>query len=235
MTAPASPRSMPAIDAVALDHVSVVFGDTVALRDVSFSVKFGERVLLTGPNGAGKSTLLRLMAGLLRPSRGAVLVAGRSPFGLEARRQVGVMLHNPWLDPDLTVIETLRYFARLFGVSEIDQRIEALLGRLGMASRARRLARELSRGYQQRLSLARALLHDPRILLLDEPDTGLDDASRSVVGELLCESTATPRTVLMSSHNLAFGQSVTHRTVALEGGSLVDLPAEQALEPARWE
>jgi ABC-type multidrug transport system ATPase subunit len=220
---PASPPGSPAI---VVEGVGVVFGAEVALRGVTFTVAQGERVLVQGHNGAGKSTLIRVLAGLVRPDRGSVQIAGGSPRDRDVRRRIGVVVHNPWLDPDLTVSETLGYFAGLYGLDNPTERVHTLLERTGMSDYCDRPVIALSRGYQQRLALARALLHEPSVLLLDEPDTGLDEAARDSLDELLSPL----RTIVMTSHNQAFGQAITHRALTLDHGSLLEAsPATPAL------
>jgi ABC-type multidrug transport system ATPase subunit len=202
---------------VVVQDLGVVFGNQVALRGVTFKVGWGERILVRGHNGAGKSTLIRALAGLVQPDRGSVAIAGRSPYDRDVRRRIGVVVHNPWLDPDLTVQETLKYFSTLYGIPESTNQLKSLLARFGMADRGDQRVGELSRGYQQRLTLARALLHNPGILLLDEPDTGLDDETLDALASLLGDH----RTIVMTSHNKGFGELIANRVLTLEHGSLI--------------
>jgi heme exporter protein A len=215
VTNPARQVSSPAI---VVEDLGIVFGKDAALRGVSFDVGPGERILIQGHNGAGKTTLIRVLAGLLKPDRGSIRVAGGQPSDREVRRQIGIVLHNPWLDPDLTVIETLGYFAAIYGLDGYLDRAHILLGRLDMADYRHRPVSALSRGYQQRLTLARALLHDPSILLLDEPDTGLDESTRHSLSYMLDDR----RTVVMTSHNELFGRAIAHRVLVLDHGSLLE-------------
>ncbi|HEY3109937.1 MAG TPA: ABC transporter ATP-binding protein, partial [Chloroflexota bacterium] len=145
------------------------FGQTAALRDVDLEVGWGERLVLFGPNGAGKTTLLRLLAMLLRPSQGVLRLAGQeaADAGPALRRLVGFLGHHPALYPDLTVAENLAFYARLCRLRDGAARTDELIGRLGLSGRRGDRAGSLSRGLQQRLGLARALLTDPPILLLD--------------------------------------------------------------------
>jgi heme exporter protein A len=208
---------------IVAQDIGVVFGQQVALRGISFEVSAGERVLIRGHNGAGKSTLIRVLAGLRRPDRGHVSIAGNPPHARDVRRQIGVVVHNPWLDVDLTVAETLRFFCGLYGLRDVSTRIESVLHQVDMADRIHQRVGELSRGYQQRLTLARALLHQPSVLLLDEPDTGLDEHALQTLSEVLRQ----PRqgsafTIIMTSHNRAFGEAIAERTLTLERGELLD-------------
>lgn len=207
----------------ALEAIGVAksYGPTAALRGVDLRVAWDERVALLGGNGAGKTTLLRLAAGLLRPTSGEIAIAGHAldRAGSGARRLVGFVGHQSLLYPDLTVEENLAFFARLYGVSDSDRRIGALLARLGVAGRRRDRVRTLSRGLQQRVSLARALLHDPPILLLDEPETGLDAAGRTLLAE---EVGAPGRTCLLSTHDRGLARQVADRAVVLVGGRIAE-------------
>jgi heme exporter protein A len=208
---------------IALEAIELAksFGPTTALRGVDLRVGWDERVALLGGNGAGKTTLLRLAAGLLRPTTGELRLAGLpiAREGSAARRLVGFVGHQSLLYPDLTVEENLAFFARLYGVADAGRRVESLLDRLGVAARRRDRARALSRGLQQRVALARALLHDPPILLLDEPETGLDVPGR----ELLAEVVGAPgRTVLLSTHDRDLARRVAARAVVLAGGRVAE-------------
>ncbi len=201
------------------------FGPTTALQGVDLRVGWDERVALLGGNGAGKTTLLRIAAGLLRPTAGEIAIGGHAVErqGSCHRRLVGFVGHQSLLYLDLTVEENLAFFARLYGVKHSSRRIEALLARLGMTGRRHGRVRTLSRGLQQRVALARALLHDPPILLLDEPETGLDAAGRG----LLAEEVAMPgRTCLVSTHDRGLARQVAERAIVLVGGRIAeDVPA----------
>lgn len=185
------------------------FGRKVVLRDVSLDVGPGEVVLLLGPNGAGKSTLLRVLAGLLRPSRGRV----------ERRGRVGMVAHHSMLYDALTAEENLRFFARLRGVEA--GRVGEVLARVGLEARARDRVGSFSRGMVQRLAIGCALLGDPRILLLDEPLSGLDEASAANLSELLQESRELGRAVVVASHQFAGLVEVVTSVAYLGGGRLL--------------
>jgi heme exporter protein A len=216
-----NPARLSGSPAIVVEDLGIVFGKEAALRGVSFDVGPGERIFIQGHNGAGKTTLIRVLAGLLKPDRGSIRVAGGQPYDLEVRRQIGVVLHNPWLDPDLTVDETLSYFAALYKLGDYKNRAHALLERLDLTDYTHRSVSALSRGYQQRLTLARALLHDPSILLLDEPETGLDESTRDSLSAMLDDQ----RTVVMTSHNEVFGRSIAQRVLVLDHGQLRDRAA----------
>jgi heme exporter protein A len=187
-----------------------------ALIDVSIELADGERLLLLGPNGAGKSTFIRVFAGLMRATRGRALIAGQ-PARL-ARATVGVVSHATYLYEELTAAENLRLYADLYGVVEPAHRVMTLLGQVGVAQLFDVPVGRLSRGQQQRVTIARALLHDPPVLLLDEPETGLDAAAFGLVEEL---ATTGGRTVVLTTHNLATGLRLGTRVAILARGRLV--------------
>jgi heme exporter protein A len=187
---------------------------TPALVDLNLDLDAGERLLLLGPNGAGKSTFIRVFAGLMRAAQGKALVAGqpaRSTRGL-----VGVVSHASYLYDELTAAENLRLYAQLYGVARPVERVPDLLAQVGISHLADVLVGRLSRGQQQRVTIARALLHDPPVLLLDEPETGLDVAA---VG--LLEDLTVGRTVIVTTHNLSTGLRLGTRAAILSRGRLV--------------
>jgi heme exporter protein A len=187
-----------------------------ALLDIKLDLEPGERLLLLGPNGAGKSTFIRVFAGLMHTSQGKALVMGQPARA--ARGMVGVVSHATYLYDELTAAENLRLYAELYGVPEPAGRAAALLDRVGLAHLADERVGRLSRGQQQRVTIARALLHDPPVLLLDEPDTGLDLAAFALVEEL---TTAGQHTLVMTTHNLASGLRLGTRVGVLAHGRLV--------------
>jgi heme ABC exporter ATP-binding subunit CcmA/heme exporter protein CcmB len=199
------------------------FGPTIALRDVDLALYAGECVALVGPNGAGKTTLLRALTGVLRPTRGAVQVDGQDLAAAPAlRRCVGYVGHGPCLYGDLTARENLRFYGRIYGVPTLEARIEEVLDELAATAVADRPVRTLSRGTQQRVSLARAILHEPPVLLLDEPDTGLDQDTQIRVAALLRRWTSEGRAVLFTSHRLEWAETVADRAIVLRNGRIGD-------------
>jgi len=160
------------------------FGPRAALAGVNLAVEDGEFVILVGPNGAGKTTLLRTVATLTRPTSGTVRIAGLDPLkaGLMVRRQIGYLSHRTLLYDDLSAAQNLLFYARMYGVADPDVRIAELLDRVDLADRGDDLVRSYSRGMQQRLAVARTMLHRPQLLLLDEPYTGLDGAADGTIG-----------------------------------------------------
>jgi ABC-2 type transport system ATP-binding protein len=209
------------------------YGATKALRSVSLDVSAGETVALVGPNGAGKSTLLGILAGVLAPTGGSAEVAGvKIPGALEALgRHVGYVPQGESTYPELTVTENLRFFGHVHGLrgEALRAATARLLRDVGLTGRAGHRAGDLSGGLRQRLAIASSLLHDPHALLLDEPGTGLDPASRDRLGALLRAKGREGRAVLFSTHHLEDAARHADRVVLLVGGAVkADLPAAEA-------
>jgi heme ABC exporter ATP-binding subunit CcmA len=203
-------------------ELTKTFGPRTALDNVDLSIGAGEFVALVGPNGAGKTTLLRILATLSRPSSGTVRIAGLdvSSAAEEARRQIGFLSHRTLLYDDLTAEQNLRFYARMYDVEEAPCRISALLEAVGLASRGRDLVQTFSRGMKQRLAVARAVLHQPRLLLLDEPYTGLDPQAVETLGELLTELAYEGHTILLTTHRLTRALTTGQRVLILHHGRL---------------
>lgn len=220
--------------AIAVRGVRVAFGATVVLRGAELTVPWGARLALLGPNGAGKSTLLRAIATLSRPAAGVVQIAGRDAFAESSivRRLIGVVAHQTYLYDELTALENLRFYAELYDLPDAARHAEAILARVGLTARRNVRAGSLSRGQQQRLTLARALLHDPPLLLLDEPDTGLDLAAFGLLEGLLLGQ---ERTVVMTTHNLRQAARLCDRYAILSGGRIVREGALRVDDGARLE
>ena len=204
--------------------VSRSYGRRWALNRVSFRCEAGEIVALLGPNGAGKSTLLSIAASLLSPSAGSVRYGDHQADGTSALRQrIGLVGHDLYLYPELTAAENLTFYARLHGVRDVARRVETALARAQLAARRDDAVQGFSRGMRQRLTLERALLHDPRLVLLDEPFTGLDDASSSSLVERLEELRANGCIILLATHDLESIDGLINRAVMLREGRLVPL------------
>ena len=200
-----------------------LFGSKKVLRGLDLEVRAGEFVALLGPNGAGKTTFLRILASLSRPTVGDVRVAGyRLPGPAAAvRSRLGFVSHMPLLYGDLTAEENLRFFGRMYSVPNLASRIGEVLDLVGLASRRRDLVRTFSRGMQQRLAIGRAILHDPDVLLFDEPHTGLDQDACDMLDRVLRDVAASGRTVVMTSHDLARIESLATRFDVLTRGAIV--------------
>jgi heme exporter protein A len=198
------------------------YGPVVAVDEIDLALAAGEFLTIFGPNGAGKSSLLRMLSGAMRPTRGAVLING-IPLAYDDptwRHRVGMLSHQGFLYGRLSVEENLRFFGQLFSLGDLDRRIPERLERVGLADRARFEVRQLSHGMRQRLSVARALLHDPEVVLLDEPYSGLDPAAAGVLRGVLGELRDGRRTVVMVTHNLKEGLDLATRVAIQLAGRL---------------
>ncbi len=215
------------------------FGGPAVLKGVDLHVEEGTVLTVFGPNGAGKTTLLKILAGLLRPSAGSVVIAGvdatRAPNSL--RRLIGMISHQPYLYPQLTGKENLEFYARLYGLDDPRGRAACMLDEMGLTAAGAKEVGAYSRGMQQRLAVARALLHDPRVLLLDEPFTGLDQQGREQLSGLLHRLRDGERTVVMTTHDIAEGLDLSDRLAVLARGRValevcaagLDCPSFQTL------
>jgi heme exporter protein A len=199
------------------------FGLKPVLRGLNFHADPGEFIAILGPNGAGKTTFLRILSSLSRPTLGDVRVAGyRLPDQAAAvRRRLGVVSHQPLLYGDLTAEENLRFYARLYGIEHEDGRVGEVLELVGLAPRRRDLVRTFSRGMQQRLAIGRAVLHDPDVILFDEPHTGLDQDACNMLDGVLRRVAAQGRTIVMTSHDLARIADLASRFDVLSRGAII--------------
>ena len=199
------------------------FGHFTALGGVSIQIPRGEFVTLFGRNGAGKTTFLKIVATLIRPTHGSLHIEGidiRKQPEL-ARRHIGFLSHNTFIYRDLTAIENLRFFCRLYGVDSSTDRLMNHLERVGLRRRANDAVRAFSRGLQQRMGIARVLLHDPSLILLDEPYTGLDAQAVAMLNAVLDEIVAAGRTVILTTHDLEQGLRAATRAMVMDRGKVV--------------
>lgn len=220
--------------ALLVDSVWKYYGDFPALRDISFSVQPGECVALLGRNGAGKTTLLRVLAGLMRPSRGGVRVFGEAIQGRAARNGLGVLGHGIAVYDELSAYENLHLFAQLYGLADPKQAALDWLERTGLDRVKDSLVREYSRGMRQRLAVARAFIHGPRLLLLDEPFTALDDRAIALLQSLLRDALSRGSTVLMSTHQLREALELATHVVLINRGKIAhsgERTAEMLADP----
>ena len=211
--------------------LSRAFGGRRAVDDVSLSLRAGECLALFGPNGAGKTTLLRMLAGLLRPTSGEARIDGvRLPGGAAARSRVGLISHQSMLYAALTARENIEFSARLHGVpNPRDAAVRALAG-MRVADRAETPVRLLSRGLQQRVSIARAMVHEPRVVLLDEPFTGLDEGGARALTSALETLLGIGAALVLVTHNLAEGLALATHAAVMRAGQLVSLERRAGID-----
>ena len=206
------------------ENLSKVYGSLPVLRDLNFRVRRGEFVALLGANGSGKSTLLRLLSGLSKPTTGAIRIGGweMPREAMAVRAQIGLVAHQPLLYENLTARENLDFYGKLYGIErdERERRIKEGLRAAGLRKRRDSLVRTFSRGMKQRLSIARATLHQPEVLLLDEPYSGLDQAAVARLDEMLTATIAEGGTILMSTHQLERIPPAAGRALALSRGRI---------------
>jgi heme exporter protein A len=199
------------------------FGHTYALRDVDLEVRQGQFLTIVGPNGAGKTTLLRILATLLKPTSGLVRIDGLdlASGSADIRRRIGFVSHHSLTYSKLSVEENLRFYGRIYDVPALQERVETVLNMVGLEARRHDPARTLSRGMQQRLSIARAIIHQPSLMLLDEPYTGLDQQAAEILRHLLQTITTESRTVIMTTHNLQRAVELCDTAVILAKGRII--------------
>jgi heme exporter protein A len=206
------------------------FGQRVVLRGVNLTIDEGDFVTLMGANGAGKTTLMHIVASLSKPTAGDVFINGYrlTDSASQLRRFIGLVSHKTLLYDNLTADQNLRFYARMYDVADPSERVETVLKQVGLWGRQHDPVRTYSRGMQQRLAIARSILHNPPILLLDEPDTGLDQHASDMLGSLLNAVGAHQRTILMTTHNLERGLALGNRVVILAKGKIVcDTPRQE--------
>ena len=209
--------------AVETEGLSKFFGHIAALRDVTVQVPYGQFVTIIGPNAAGKTTLIRILSTISRPSGGRVCVDGLDVQrrGAEIRRRIGVAGHWTMLYGDLSVVENLRFYGRMYRVADLEERISELVTKVELTGRQHDAVRTLSRGMQQRLSIARAILHNPSILFLDEPYTGLDERATEILNGLLHELHTRSHTILMTTHQLVRAAEMSDQVFVFLRGQVV--------------
>jgi ABC-2 type transport system ATP-binding protein len=214
---------------IQVQNLTKRYGATTAIEDVSFTVPKGQVVGFLGPNGAGKSTTMRIIAGSLGATAGQVLLDGQDVFKhpRQVKRRIGYLPEVPPLYTDMTVREYIRFAARLKGVDDTRQATEAVISKTGLTPVAHRIVEHLSKGYRQRCGLAQALVHDPEVLILDEPNSGLDPAQRVEIRALLKSLLEDDRTIVLSTHVLADIELMCEQVVIINEGRVV---AQDAIE-----
>ncbi|MDE2687438.1 MAG: ABC transporter ATP-binding protein [Chloroflexota bacterium] len=198
------------------------YGRTPVLRDLNLQVPWGQTLTVLGPNGSGKTTLIKTLAMLAKPDAGEVRIAGLSTRrdGVRVRRVIGVVTHEPLLYDGLTGAENLRFFAKMFALDRIDQRIHTVAVQMGVVERLDARIGTLSHGMRRRFSIARALLHSPRLLIMDEPESGLDQQALGLLEALVTDKSNPTRTILMTTHNLERGIALADRVAILSRGRI---------------
>ncbi len=227
-------------DPVRAEALGRSFAGVPVLSGVDLVVRSGDAIALLGPNGAGKTTLLRLLALLVRPSTGRLAIFGGEAAAATpaVRRRIGYVGHESLCYPDLTAAENLAFYARLFDVPDAAARIEELVAWAGLTPAARRPVRVYSHGMSQRLALARALLHGPELLLLDEPFSGLDAAAVGALQERLATLRAAGHAIVLTTHDVERAASVATRVAILHRGRIAwahEGPAEAVAVAAAYE
>jgi len=210
------------------------FGNHPALRGIDLEVSCGDSVVIFGPNGAGKTTLIKVLATIMNPSSGRILVDGLSlkNNAEEIRRRIGVVTHQTFLYSNLTAYENLEFYSRMYDVPRRKERVQEVAEMVGMASRLHDRVGTLSRGMQQRLSIARSLLHRPAIMLLDEPEAGLDQQAVSMLWQALETEGEGKRSIILTTHNLERGLELGERLLILDKGTIVYEGSREVLDLA---
>ena len=227
----------PDVPAVEARGVEKWYGPLPAVRGIDLALAPGEFLTVFGPNGAGKTTLLRMLCGAVRPTRGTVRVGGVDVAGDDDgwRRRIGLLSHQTFLYPALSAAENLDFYARLYSLPERRARVDDGLRQVGLIDRRDDRVRTFSRGMQQRLALARTLLHDPEVVFLDEPYTGLDPHASAMLRAVLDRLKDGRRTVVLVTHNLSQGLEQADRVAVQVGGRWVSDERRAQIDAARWE
>lgn len=204
---------------ITVKNISKSYGGIIALKNIDLDIIKGEFVVVLGPNGAGKSTLLKVISTILRPSSGKILIDNKDNLE-ELRKLIGFLSHESYLYENLSALENLKFYAELYDISNPSEKARDLINKVKLDSRADDLISNYSKGMKQRISLCRALLHDPEILLLDEPYSGLDLLAVSIINELLNNLHSSGKTILMSTHSYEESINLGQRTLVLANGEL---------------
>ena len=219
---------------IEIQGLTKAFGHHLALRGIDLKIRQGEKVAIFGPNGAGKTTLIKVLATIMNISSGKVLIAGLNSKDNteEIQRQIGVITHQTFLYGNLTAKENLEFYGRMYDVPRRKERINEVVDMVGMTPRLHDRVNTLSRGMQQRIAIARALLHRPTILLLDEPETGLDPQATSILWEMLSVEGEDKRTIVLTTHSLERGLELCDRLLILNQGKIAYEGSGQTLNLA---
>lgn len=209
--------------AIKVQGLTKSFGTRQALRGIDLEIESGKSVVVFGPNGAGKTTLIRILATIMNPSSGTLLVDGLDlkSNAEEIRRKIGIVTHQTLLYNNLTAYENMEFYGRMFDVPELKKRIQELVSLVGMTARLHDRVGTLSRGMQQRISIARALLHKPTLLFMDEPETGLDQEAIPLIWDPMPDETGRKRTIILTTHNMERGFELGEQLLILDKGKVV--------------
>jgi ABC-type multidrug transport system ATPase subunit len=225
-----------AIRAIEARGLKKSFGEHHALRGIDLMVSRGECLVIFGPNGAGKTTLLKILSTLMKPSAGSVCLDGidirEKP--VPTRRQVSLVSHQTFLYDDLTVLENLRFYGRMYDIADLEKRVREVISWAQLESRLHDRVGTLSRGLQQRASMARAILHNPSFLFLDEPEVGLDPHASVMVRDVLGNSNSGSRTVVMATHNLERGLELGDSVAIIDRGKIVYQASKHELDKVNF-
>ena len=223
---PASPR------AVEVQGLTKLFGSRYALRGIDLSVNRGQNLVIFGPNGAGKTTLVKILSTLVRPSSGNVWLDGIDirDKPAQVRQRISLVTHQTLLYDNLTIYENLKFYGKMYGIPDLEPRIREVISRVQLESRLHDRAGTLSHGLQQRASIARAILHNPSILFLDEPEVGLDPQAVTVIRDILGNINAEERTVVMTTHNLRQGLELADSVIILNRGQIAHQASRQEVD-----
>ncbi|UCD92071.1 MAG: ABC transporter ATP-binding protein [Methanobacteriota archaeon] len=207
---------------IEIENLVKKFGRKRVIDGVNLTIDKGNFLAILGPNGAGKTTLLNLICTLLRPSSGSILVdkLDTKEDGIEVRRKIGVLAHVSYLYDDLSALENLKFYGKMYGIKLKEERIKRLLSRVKLLHRMNDMVGTYSRGMKQRLSIARAVVHDPDVLLLDEPYTGLDLNGCEILNEMLLELGKQKKTIVMVTHDVERGHEMGERLAVMIDGKM---------------
>ncbi len=207
---------------IEIEELRRSFGRIQALKGINLKIKKGKFLTIFGPNGAGKTTLIMILSTLMRPTSGRIKIEGYDIKKDEetVRRAIGVLSHNTFLYGNLTAYENLRFYGKMFDIKNVETVIDRMLERFGLSKRKNMLVRSYSRGMQQRLSIARAIIHNPTILLLDEPYTGLDYHATNILKDLLYTLKEENRTIIMTTHDLKIGLEISDMVAIQVSGKI---------------
>lgn len=227
----------PLVWAIEARGLTKSFGSHRALSGIDLKVRKGDHLTILGPNGAGKTTLIKLLSTLSKPSGGSAWLDGADIRKVpeQIRYKLGVVSHSTFLYTNLTVSENLRFYGRMYGISNLEHRIKEVISQVQLESRLYDRVGTLSRGMQQRVAIARAVLHNPSIMLLDEPETGLDPHATVMMRNVLEALNSGERTVVMTTHNLERGIELADQVVILHEGKIVYQASKQEIDAASFQ